>query len=166
MDLATCQHLELASCHYLPEAPKNSVPQRSERAVVQSIQGPALACLSAIDKKSVYWYSSWARILNVQDIIGEDKFKYIAGASQHSFNSCLLCTLYRGCRPTHQIPVQCWASVAAQCWFNAGQLSAMLFCCIVCANTWHSTNAVSILTHSRWPSKQHWVIALCLLTAA
>ena len=34
----------------------------------------------------------------------------IAGAGQHSFNTCLWCTWYRGCRPTHQIPVQCWAS--------------------------------------------------------
>ena len=33
----------------------------------------------------------------------------IAGAGQHSFNICLQCTSYRGCRPTHQIPVQCWA---------------------------------------------------------
>ena len=41
-------------------------------------QGPALGCMSAIDKKSayisfvkMYWSSSWARILNVQDIIKE-----------------------------------------------------------------------------------------------
>ena len=45
----------------------------------------------------------------------------IAGAYQHSFNTCLQCISYRGCRPTHQIPVQCWASIAAHCWFNAGQ---------------------------------------------
>ena len=29
----------------------------------------------------------------------------IAGAGQHPFNTCLRCTWYRGCRPTHQIPV-------------------------------------------------------------
>ena len=45
----------------------------------------------------------------------------IAGAGLHSFNNCLRCTSYRGCRPAHQIPVQCWASVAAHCWFNASQ---------------------------------------------
>ena len=81
----------------------------------------------------------------------------IAGASQHSFNTCLRCTLYRGCRPTHQIPVQCWASVTVHCRFNAGLSSTTLahatliydwVCCILCANTCHSTNAVSMLTHS------------------
>ena len=31
-------------------------------------------------------------------------------------------TWYTQCRPTHSIPVQCWASVAVlHCWFNAGQ---------------------------------------------
>ena len=34
----------------------------------------------------------------------------IACAGQHSFNTCLRCTSYTGCRPTHQIPAQCWAS--------------------------------------------------------
>ena len=28
----------------------------------------------------------------------------IAGGGQHSFNTCLRCTSYRGCRPTHHIP--------------------------------------------------------------
>ena len=41
------------------------------RIGVPVLRGPALVCLSAIDKKSVYWSSSWARILNVQDIIEE-----------------------------------------------------------------------------------------------
>ena len=124
-----------------------------------------------------------------------DKFKYfstcilsptIAGAGQQSFNTCLRCTSYRECRPTHQISVQWWASVVAHCWFNGGQSSTTLahhhpvetsvvfvltvegstpctqvgpsltnhwICCILCANTWHSPNAVSMLTHSlrRWP---------------
>ena len=31
------------------------------------------------------------------------------------------CTWYTQCRPTHPIQFQCWASVAAHCWFNAGQ---------------------------------------------
>ena len=43
----------------------------------------------------------------------------IAGAGKHLFNTCLRCTSYRGCRPTHRVPVQCWTSVAAHCWFNA-----------------------------------------------
>ena len=73
----------------------------------------------------------------------------IAGAAQHLFNTCLRCILYRGCRPTHQIPVQCWASVPAHCWFNAvnrlrhpPNTNPSLICCILCANTWHSPNAV------------------------
>ena len=58
--------------------------------------------MHAIDKKSVYWSSSWARILNVQDIIEESTketssnisstcipFTTIAGAGQHAFNTCL-----------------------------------------------------------------------------
>ena len=94
----------------------------------------------------MYLSSSWARILNVQGIIkyvqGIIKKRTketssniystcipsttIAGAGQHSFNICLRCTSYRGRSPTHQIPVQCWASIAAHCWFNAGQLSTTL----------------------------------------
>ena len=90
---------------------------------VPELRGPALVCLSAIDlsaidKKSalyfqnitVYWSSSWARSLNVQDIIKERTKETnsnksstcispitIAGAGQHSFNTCLRCTSYRGC---------------------------------------------------------------------
>ena len=58
-------------------------------------------------------------------------------------------TMYRGCRPTHKIPAQCWAIVSAgsmpvnrlRRWPNS------------IAYTWHSPNAVSMLTHSlrRWP---------------
>ena len=91
-------------------------------------------------KHRVYWSSSWARILNVKDIIKERtketssniSWTYIppatiAGAGHHSLiNTCLRCTSYRGCRPTHQILVQCWASVAAHCWFNACQSSMTL----------------------------------------
>ena len=102
-----------------------------------------------------YWFSSWARILNVQDIIIEItketsisstcrpiSFTTIAGAGQHpccvfftperivtSTDTCtrqftrrpIWCTWSTQCRPTHPIPVQCWASVAAHCCFNAGQ---------------------------------------------
>ena len=79
---------------------------------------------------------------------GEDKLKYqnifstgipsttIAGAGEHPFNRLLAsesCNVslrcrpksYRGCRPTHPIPVQCWDSVAAHCWFNADKPSTM-----------------------------------------
>ena len=49
------------------------------RTGVPELRGPAVVCLSAIDKNSaycflniiVYWSSSWAGILNVQDIIKE-----------------------------------------------------------------------------------------------
>ena len=104
------------------------------RKGVPKLRGPALVCWSAIDKKSVYWSSSWARILNVQDIIKERTNETssnisstcipstsIASAGQHLSNTCLRCTWYRGCRPTHQIPVQCWVSVAAHCLFDARQ---------------------------------------------
>ena len=83
-------------------------------------------------------------------------FTTIADAAQHSFNPCLRWTSYSLTedvdltlgRPTHQIPVQCWASVTAHCWFNGGQLSTSLRkhvaftqCCF------------NMLTHSlrRWP---------------
>ena len=50
-----------------------------------------------------------------------------SGLKPYSFHFiCLRCTSYRGCGPTHQIPVQCWASVAAHFWFNAGQSSTTL----------------------------------------
>ena len=108
---------------------------------VSELRVSALVCLSAIEKKSVYWSSSLEslRILNVQDIIKERTKETssnisstcipsttIAGAGQHLFNTCLRCTSYRGCRPTHKIPVQCRASIAAHCWFNAGQSSTTL----------------------------------------
>ena len=42
---------------------------KKTRKGVPELRGPASVCLSAIDKKSVYWSLSWARILYVQDII-------------------------------------------------------------------------------------------------
>ena len=73
------------------------------RKGVPGFRGPALVCLNAIDKKSVYWSSSCARILNVQERTKETSsnisstcipFTTIAGAGQHSFNTCLRCTSY------------------------------------------------------------------------
>ena len=101
-------------------------------------------------------------------------FTTIAGAGQHSFNTCLRCTWYRGCRPTHQIPVQCWASVAAHCWFNSTYDAGPTLiyhrsCCILWANTWHSSNAVSMLPHGlqRWPFIETALdYVSCFLTAA
>ena len=68
---------------------------------------------------------------------------------------------------------QCCIPVLVQCWsivYDAGPtLIYHRVCFILCANTWHSTNAVLMLTHSRrrWPvMKQHWVIVQCFLTAA
>ena len=73
---------------------------KNSRKRVPELRGPALVCLSAIDEKSVYWSSLWARILNVQDIINERTKETssnisstcipsttIAGAGQHSFNT-------------------------------------------------------------------------------
>ena len=126
-----CRHTYIHPyCGSLFVITRKGVPER---------RGPALVCLSDIDKKTVYWSFSWARILNVQDIIKEITKETrsnisstcipsttIAGAGQHSSNTCLRCTSYRGCGPTHQILVQCWASIAAHCWFNAGQSSTTL----------------------------------------
>ena len=39
------------------------------------------------------------------------------------------CTSYPRCRPTNPIPVQCWASVAADCWINTGRSSTTLAQC-------------------------------------
>ena len=87
----------------------NSIMLQKTRRGVPELWGSALVCLSAIDKKSVHWSSSWARILNVQDVIKERTKEtssnisstcIIAGAGQHSFNTCLRCTSYRVCRLT------------------------------------------------------------------
>ena len=48
----------------------NSILKKTRKGVTE-LRGPALVCLSAIDKKSVYGSSSWVRILNVQDLIKE-----------------------------------------------------------------------------------------------
>ena len=108
-----------------------------------------------IDKKLVYWSSLCARILNVYDIIKKRTKETslnisstcipsttIAGAGQHSFNTCLVrCTWYGWCMPTNQIPVQCLASVAAHCWFNAGQSSTTL-----------AQQYVTKMSNTRWPA--------------
>ena len=110
----------------------------------------------------MYWSSSWARILNVQNIIKERTKETssslsstcipsttIAGAGQHLFNTRLQYTSYRGCGPTHQIPVQCGSIV-----YDAGPtLIHHWVSCILCPKTLHSINVVSMLTHSLrcWP---------------
>ena len=115
--------------------------------------------------------ASWARILNVQDII-EERTKEtswnisstcipsttITGAGQHLFNTCLRCTLYRGFRP---LPTKfryqfgpTSQPIADSIVYDAGPtLIRHWVCCTLCANKWHSPNCVSILTHSlrRWP---------------
>ena len=73
---------------------------------------PGFSLFECYRQKLVYWSSSWARILNVQDKIKERPkdtssnipstcipSTTIAGADQHSFNTCLRYTSYRGCRP-------------------------------------------------------------------
>ena len=110
----------------------------------------------------MYWSSSWARILNVQDIIREKTKETssdissttIAGAGQHSFNTCLQCTSYRGCSLPNSgsmldqrrspLLVQCRSIV-----YDVGPtLIHYRVCCILCAKTCHSPNAVSMLIHS------------------
>ena len=106
------------------KANTNRVEIDLTRKEVPELGGSALVFrVSAIDKKSVYWSSSWARILNVFDVY---YFHHHRRCWPHSLNTCLRCTWYRGCRPTHQIPVQCWASIATHCWFDAVQSSTTL----------------------------------------
>ena len=121
----------------------------------------------------MYWSYSWDRILNVQDIIKERTketssnisstcipFTIIAGAGQHSFNT------------TYDVPRTEDVGLPTKFRFNvgpasqpiAGSMPSIVYdtsptlihhwvCCILCANTWHSPNAVSMLTNSplRWP---------------
>ena len=119
------------------------------RKGVPELRGPALVCLSAIEQKSVYWSSSWARILNVYDVY----------YSHH----------HRRCWPTFiqylskyvvpdtedvGLPIKFQFNVGPALQPIAGSMSVNhRVCCILCANTWHSTNTVSMLTNSlrRWP---------------
>ena len=120
----------------------------------------------------MYWSSSWARILNVQDIIKERTKETssnisstcitsttIAGAGQHSFNT----TMYLVQR-MYAYPPNSGSMSGQRCNPLLVQFRSIVYdagptliypwvCCILCANTWHSTNAVSISTHSlrRWP---------------
>ena len=112
-------------------------------------------CLSAIVKKSVYWSSSWARILNVFDV--------------YSFHH------HRRCWPTfiqylptmyliQAYPQNSGSILGQRCSLLLVQCRSIVYdadpaliyhrvCCMLCANTCHSTNTVSMLTHSlrRWP---------------
>ena len=96
----------------------------------------------------------------------------IAGAGQLSFNTCLRCTWYRGLRSTHQIPVQCWTSVAAYSWFNVVQSSTTLAQHQSITGSviyFAQTLAIQPMLFQCWhtvfdagPSlKQHWVIVPC-----
>ena len=83
------------------------------------------------------------------------------------------------CRPTHQIPAQCWASVTAHCWFNTDKLSTTLAqhysnigSAVYLAAAPQQTRAIHPILFQCWPNffdveiltlKQHWVIVLCLL---
>ena len=83
----------------------------------------------------------------------------IACAGQHSFYTCLRCTWYRGCRPTHQFrfnvgpalqPIAGSMPVNRLRHWSSTNLSPGLLYTL--RNTCHSTNTVSMLTHSlrRW----------------
>ena len=54
-------------------------------------------------------FSSWARILNVQERIIER-----TTTADKSVYASIRCTWYTQCRPTHPIPGQCWARPASQ----------------------------------------------------
>ena len=135
---------------------------------VPELRSPALVCFSVIDKKSVYCPSSWARILNDQeprrqvqiylrrlflpppspvlanihsilayDVPGTEdvglptKFQFNVGPGSQPIAGSMPVNRLRRLPNTNLSPV--W--------------------CILCANTWHSTNAVPMLTYSyrRWP---------------
>ena len=81
----------------------------------------------------MYWSSSWARILNVQDIWEEPR-RQVRIYLQRVFYpppSPVVAKIYsilaydvprkEDIRLTHQIPVQCRASVETHCCFNVGQ---------------------------------------------
>ena len=126
------------------------------RKGVPELRGPA--CLSDIDKQSVYWSSSWARSQMSLTCITSTT---IAGAGQHSFNTCLRCTWYRGCRLHTKFRLKVGPALQP----IAGSMPVIVYdadpaliyhqvCCILCANMCHSTNTVSMLTRSlrRWPT--------------
>ena len=52
--------------------------------------------------------------------------KYNINSKLASASGCHVFLRYTRCRPTHPIPVQCWASVTAHCCFNADKLSMTL----------------------------------------
>ena len=158
----------------------------------------------------MYWSFSWARILNVQDIIKErskersssifltcipsttiagaghpvigwqSENDYIwrlqDGAGQLSFNTRLRCTSYRGCRPTHQIPVHCWSSPPLIQWRSiVSDAGLTLIHHWVCSIVYfEQTRDIPPVLFQCWhtvfdtgPSlKQHWVIVPSFLTAA
>ena len=90
------------------------------------LRGPALVYLSAIDKKFsvLVQYIIKGRTKESSSNISSTCIPStnIASADQHLFNTCLRCTPYREDvgGPTHQIPVQYWASISAHCWLNVG----------------------------------------------
>ena len=114
-----------------------TLPSHKELGKSSRTPRPGFSLFECYRQKSVYWSSSWARILNVQDIIKEKTKEtssnisstcipstIIAGAGQHLFNTCLRCTSYRGYRPTHSLrrcPViettPCFLT-AALCWWR------------------------------------------------
>ena len=112
----------------------------------------------------MYWSSSWARFLNVQDIIKERTKETSTNISSMCIPSTtiarLRCTSYKRCRPTYppnsgSMSCQRRSPLLVYCRsivYDAGTtLIHHWFCCILCAKTWHLPNAVLMLTHSHWP---------------
>ena len=57
-----------------------------------------------------------------------------------SMYASIRCTWYTQCRPIHPVPVQCWATVTAHCWCNAGQSNSTL------AQYWNRTGWLSCVS--------------------
>ena len=119
----------------------------------------------------MYWSSSWARILNVQDIIRKEPRRHVqiylrrvflpppspVLANIHSIlvyhaprtEDVGLSTKFRfNVGPALQpIVVSMPVNLRLRRWPNTNLSPGLLY------NTWHSTNAVSMLTHNRrrWP---------------
>ena len=64
---------------------KWSIPNKELEKEFSNSEDPALVCVSAIDKKSVYWFPSWIRILNIQEKFKERTKKTSSNISSRVF---------------------------------------------------------------------------------
>ena len=126
---------------------------------VPELRVPASVCLSAIVKKSVYWKEPRRQVqiclrrvflpppspvmANIHPILAYDvpRTEYVGLPAKLRLNVGPALQPIAGSMPV----------IRLRRWPNTNLCHRV--CCILYANTWHSTNAVSMLTHSlrRWP---------------